>query len=809
MTKRLIGIDFGTSTTVVHVKNYVDGKPADNDRTSVQYVDFDGQGMVPTLIQEAEGAYYFGYDAKQPKQEEIVYRNFKMDLENEDEEKRNKARELTEMFFKFLYETYEEQRIHFGTVQQEKTLVSYPAKWKRETRDFMVSCAERVGFPNVHGMDEPTAALYSVCIQETERLEALGALEPGKSSYVLMVDMGAGTTDLALCKYTAGAGAEILVTWPTTEQPLFFGGHEMDRILMDILTKYLLDNDFSEEGVVRFLKQYEEACKVWKENTISGALDQGKQVDFCFFISSIFQVMGKTPGKFPVISRESLENTAGGYLKLYAILINGMLEEARKKVNGFSGGEMIDLVILTGGHSQWYFARDILTGEVNTGIPVLMEKLKRQPERMIRLSRPQETVARGMVYTAQEIEVVSKQDSEESAKQNSKDQEKEEEKTAENSSGDKHQNSQKPSDDEGEKNISQEEAEDKEYEKWIVKDDCLDENDYRFQMALGEYLGDLHMDDDEAFVSEMLNEKKFYRADDQYIISMIMRAYGKPVITGTEKILLIYKDEGMALYSYPGYALVTTEKILFVNKGGTRCTEYLFCDICYMLHAMRNFAVGWFYEFKYVDVRHEIRCPEVGENTHRVFLCAYVRWRALNGQKPYAVSAADYYEMVKDKGEGQNGRLFNHIGQEYMISGKAKEASPEKAFQFFQKAAETGNVPALFNLAGCYARAIGCGSSWDYRRAAEYIERFVGQMTGEEELDEFYSPVGWYTVGKSIKGNMPYFIAEMFERGGFGLEPNIEKAILYYSMGRKNNECVKAEARLRAQKTFSFLKKKF
>ena len=410
MTERLIGIDFGTSTTVVHIKNYTDGRPSDGDSTSIQYVEFDGQGMVPSLIQKVDDTYYFGYDAKQPKKDEKVYRNFKMKLESTDERERAEAEKLTLLFFCFLYEAYEEQKVHFGTVQNEKTLISYPAKWTERTRRFMVFCAEQAGFPDVRGMDEPTAAMYSVSVQERERMEALGALEKGRSSYVLMIDMGAGTTDLALCRYKAGAQAEILLTWPSTEAPLFFGGHEMDRILMDILKKYLLDNGFSEGGITRFMSQYEEPCRVWKENTVSCALAENRQVDFCFFISSVFQIMGITPGKFPVISRNSLEHIAGGYLKIYAMLVNGILEEAKKKIKGFTGAEQIDLVILTGGHSQWYFAEGVLTGEVDTGIPVSIGKLKERPERIIRLSRPQETVARGMVYSRQEIVVVSKEE---------------------------------------------------------------------------------------------------------------------------------------------------------------------------------------------------------------------------------------------------------------------------------------------------------------------------------------------------------------------------------------------------------------
>ena len=161
----------------------------------------------------------------------------------------------------------------------------------------------------------------------------------------------------------------------------------MDRILMDILKKYLLDNGFSEGGITRFMSQYEETCRVWKENTVSCALAENRQVDFCFFISSVFQIMGITPGKFPVISRNSLEHIAGGYLKIYAMLVNGILEEAKKKIKGFTGAEQIDLVILTGGHSQWYFAEGVLTGEVDTEIPVSIGKLKERPERIIRLSR--------------------------------------------------------------------------------------------------------------------------------------------------------------------------------------------------------------------------------------------------------------------------------------------------------------------------------------------------------------------------------------------------------------------------------------
>lgn len=835
MTERLIGIDFGTSTTVVHVKNYTDGKPSGGDGTSIQYVEFDGQGMVPTLIQKVEDTCYFGYDAKQPKKDEKICRNFKMKLESRDEQERAEAEELTFLFFQFLHEAYEEQKVHFGTAQSEKTLISYPAKWTERTRRFMISCAERAGFTNVRGMDEPTAAMYSVCVQERERVEGLGVLEKGKSSYVLMIDMGAGTTDLALCRYQAGAQAEILLTWPSTEAPLFFGGHEMDRILMDVLKNYLLDNGFSEDGVARFMSQYEETCRVWKENTVSGALAENKQVDFCFFISSVFQIMGITPGKFPVISRASLEHTAGGYLKIYAMLVNGILEEAKKKIQGFSGSEQIDLVILTGGHSQWYFAEGVLTGEVDAGLPVNIEKIRERPERVIRLSRPQETVARGMVYSGQEIVVVSKEaetagDKGQTAETGTAAGTKKGRKATETAkdaglgktsdSGKAAGNTEKSmgggntagAAGKKKENTEKEESEEAGFEKWIDRASCLDEEDYKCQMELGEYLGDLYTEDDEAFKANMLAEKNFYRSDRQDIISTIMRAYGKPVTTGTEKILLTHAVEGL-LDSYKGYSLITTEKILHVDKNSAVCEEYPFRDICYILGAVRDLThYSGPDNFQYLDSSFRVHFLGTnGSEESRVFFCAYARWRALHGLKPYAISAANYYERVKNTRDGENGILLNHIGLDYMSAGRGKESSPEKAFHYFLKAAEAGSVPALLNLAYCYARGKGTGSAWNYKKAAECVDRFAGQMTGEEKVEEFFyfGYRGWhYENLDPIKGLMPYFVGEMFERGGFGLEPNIEKAILYYGMGRKISECAKAEVRLRAKKTFSFFKKK-
>lgn len=829
MTERLIGIDFGTSTTVVHVKNYTDGKPSGGDGTSIQYVEFDGQGMVPTLIQKAEDTYYFGYDAKQPKKDERLYRNFKMKLESSDEKERKEAEELTLLFFRFLHDAYEEQKMHFGTAQSESTLISYPAKWTERTRLFMISCAERAGFPNVRGMDEPTAAMYSVCVQERERMEGLGVLKKGKSSYVLMIDMGAGTTDLALCRYQAGAQAEILLTWPSTEAPLFFGGHEMDRILMDVLKNYLLDNGFSEDGVARFMSQYEETCRVWKENTVSGALAENKQVDFCFFISSVFQIMGITPGKFPVISRDSLEHTAGGYLKIYAMLVNGILGEAKKKVPGFSGSEQIDLVILTGGHSQWYFAEGVLTGEVDAGLPVNIEKIRERPERVIRLSRPQETVARGMVYSGQKIVVVSKEEESaggngqtagtgaaggtkkdrkatETAKDASAGKTSDSGKAAGNTeksmgggktagtAGKKKENAPaqeaREADADGSEAGFREMLDKQEAERRFKKityfpdnkigEKMLRDSGWQYHKAMEAYIGHINLE----------KYQEHYNPS-QSTVELFMNVLGGPVTEGDEKILYAFSAGYGIIYERFRFHcwLFTTEKALLLSENWREVTEIAFSDIRYFVSPNCFIDRQW--------EKREIDCGEI-------YIKLYARWRAAKGLDPYRLDVVDYYESVKHTELGKDGSFLNRMGREYI------HISSEKAFRFFKDAERAGNKYALLNLAYCYYYGNGTGKGKDYRRAADCFEQFLGQMTGEEKMSEC-SECCWgnYSVGYFIYAIMAGIMGEMYEKGGYGLNPDIEKAIFYYKMGKNvDNNCSWGLTRLRGKKIFDYFKKK-
>lgn len=202
---RVVGIDFGTSTSLIKVKRYQNGEPL-GDRfltTSVTFGNGEADSKAVTIVRKnADGTMTCGRDADEPVEGARIFKNFKIDLECENTEKRELARQLTESFLAYMYTWYTQQSSTLGSVEdEEQTIISYPVKWKNETRTFMEQAARKAGFKNVTSMDEASAALYTVLCQKAGELEKQGILKSGQNGYLLLVDMGAGTTDLAFCRF--------------------------------------------------------------------------------------------------------------------------------------------------------------------------------------------------------------------------------------------------------------------------------------------------------------------------------------------------------------------------------------------------------------------------------------------------------------------------------------------------------------------------------------------------------------------------------------------------------------------------------
>lgn len=386
--ERLIGVDFGTSTSVIRILRYENEKPL-GDMKAVAYQD--GATMVPTLVQRSDAdpsKAYFGFDAQGRKRGHTTYHSFKMDLESADPALRDRARSLTQQFYKYLASQYTSQRDFggFGDVSdKERTVISYPVKWSQETKNFMLETAKNAGFPNVTGMDEAQAAIQAAAVMSANHLQKHELLKNGEAANILLIDMGAGTTDLVLARYVAGdqSKTEALNTWPRSGE-VQFGGREIDHLLQDFFREKMepeaADRVFRIVGTDKF--------KIWKERTLSPMLADRKEVtEFSEFDAQVAYEVEYS------IDRTAFETCLSDYLKQFPELVNGCLQNA-----GMSGND-VDLVIVTGGHSKWYFVNEMLCGKMPQFGTIDLPQIRENPARIIPIPNPQETVALGLAYS--------------------------------------------------------------------------------------------------------------------------------------------------------------------------------------------------------------------------------------------------------------------------------------------------------------------------------------------------------------------------------------------------------------------------
>ena len=414
--ERIIGIDFGTSTPYMNVKRYHGDQP-DGDKFRYIPVMFnygESSGYVASIVREnADGTFDFGDKAAEQLEGAKVYTEIKMLLESTDEEQRQTARRITGEFFKFLYKTYTQQATNLGGADDtEETIISYPVKWQKETGEFMLDAARGAGFKNVRGMDEATAAVSTVLCHDTGK--DLRCAD--KPSYLMLIDMGAGTTDLVVCRYQAnpnGAVAVELVTnWPHSADEPTFGGREIDKALEgyveDYLTKSLLNQSLL--PIARDFATKPGESKKWKERHVSVNLAEGKPVATCGYVSPLRSMLS---ADFPVFDRIGFETLIESGLQDYAHLIRGCLEKTAAVDENFSA---LDLVILAGGHSAWYFAKEILTGAMDGWLehPALAA-VRENPHRVVSLPNPQTTVSLGLVYSKLPFDLEKQTDEENAA----------------------------------------------------------------------------------------------------------------------------------------------------------------------------------------------------------------------------------------------------------------------------------------------------------------------------------------------------------------------------------------------------------
>ena len=408
MITRIIGIDFGTSTSVVKVFNNGGG-----DNVYTLNV---GNGMqeIPTLIfkRKSDGELFVADEALSQLNQDTegtVYKNFKLDLISSNQEEKQQAIFFTTLFFKYLKKKYDEMSSTgaFGSCDTTKVYISYPAKWPSFVRLTMLECAIVAGFgtpDNVFGLDEPTAAAVASFHEKEEELKRAGLYFVDVTYKAMMVDMGAGTTDIVLFEYRIEDGKLHInnpVTYPTAESTRLCGGKEIDDLLSEHCIKYSRSIPVDGNVPQGLLAKCETEIKPWKENVVSEGLHNQIEIKSPGFITQQISLMKQfglpiNPKLQPFqMNRLIFEGLSQSHWKNWRNMIAEAFVEGKKF--GYESPDDIHVIILTGGHSQWYCVKDFFMGTPFAGIDLVhFDKVKKYPASLLQSVRPSQTVATGL-----------------------------------------------------------------------------------------------------------------------------------------------------------------------------------------------------------------------------------------------------------------------------------------------------------------------------------------------------------------------------------------------------------------------------
>lgn len=411
MCTRIIGIDFGTSTTVVKIYN-----SGQNDNIFT-LTGSDGQEEIPTILfqRKSDGQLFVAAEAISQISQNVegeTIDNFKLKLISTNETEKDQAKEYTTFFLKYLYNLYVQNcnLNEYGNCDftRVKVYVSYPAKWPSFVRNDMIDCVISAGFgteDNVFGCDEPTAACIAALHEKTNELKAAGLCFENRTYKAMTVDMGAGTTDIVLCEYSIQNGKLCLngkrFTYPTAESSRLCGGHEIDVVLSEYCKKYLKSIPVSGEVPAGTMAKCETEIKSWKDKPLSDGLKDNLAVLSPAFITNYIDIV-KTYG-IPMnsnirqfsIDRCLFERLTQNHWNNWRKLLEEAFLKARE--SGYQSTDDIDIIILTGGHSQWYGVKDFFLGKAFANLsPMPFKKILKYPQALVQCAKPSQTVAMGL-----------------------------------------------------------------------------------------------------------------------------------------------------------------------------------------------------------------------------------------------------------------------------------------------------------------------------------------------------------------------------------------------------------------------------
>ena len=149
-------------------------------------------------------------------------------------------------------------------LHEQVLVLTVPASFDEGARALTVEAAQLAGLPSVQLLEEPKAAFHDWLVLQGAQL----AQQLAGSRWVLVVDVGGGTTDLTLIRVDAGANGGLpTLTRTAVGEHLMLGGDNMDLALA-----HQLEGAFAGEGqrlAPQRFAQLVQRCRVAKEQLLA------------------------------------------------------------------------------------------------------------------------------------------------------------------------------------------------------------------------------------------------------------------------------------------------------------------------------------------------------------------------------------------------------------------------------------------------------------------------------------------------------------------------------------------------------------
>lgn len=367
--KTILGIDFGTTTTVI-------AQTTPKSKFGPELIEVDGLKRIETVIRldpTGQNVERIGEDVWDEffQYSERKFFDFKPYIGSGKSWPINgktiSAFDLSVLFLKTVREKIESQHFcHTPLADMEVTsIIGYPAEWDESQKAAVVEAAKKAGFPHVLGCEEPLGAVYYHHFKEDISID--------HPQLMMVYDFGGGTTDVSVMRCGPGQPPELL-GWGGMD----VGGHHFDNLLMETYSeKISLETDgpvsAEDKAHIRFASQR------LKERLSNNRNYSNTQSEYLIPL-----LKAKKASYRLTLDFEEFERLGVDIIDRFEAPIHSALKRA-----GVEKSE-IDAVILAGGAGRLYYAREKLC------------ELFPPPQRNIQTANPQEVIAMGLALYGRE-----------------------------------------------------------------------------------------------------------------------------------------------------------------------------------------------------------------------------------------------------------------------------------------------------------------------------------------------------------------------------------------------------------------------